>query len=154
MSKFRMATIAAGAAMSVAFSSAAFAVSSDSECVSKDGTVMDLQNVKHCLVPVIPEEFQGEEYADNIKGVTECTGTLRKTSIGDFCLIALEAKPAAAAAVTPTAAAIPAAQTSADPVNAAIGEASDAKAEMAAEASDAVDAAEEPKKKGGWFSRN
>ncbi len=139
MIKSRIAAIATGAALTVVMSSAAFAVSSDAECVANEGTVMDLQNVKHCLVPVIAEEFQGEEYANDIKGVKSCTGTLRKTSIGDYCLIALEAKPAA---VTPAAAV----EGASDQINTAIGDASDAKAEMSAE---------EPKKKRGLFgSRN
>lgn len=150
----RMASVTAGAALSVMLSSAAFAVSSEAECVVNDGTVMDLQNVKHCLVPVIAEEFQGEEYANEIKGVHSCTGALRKTSIGDFCLIALEAKSAATvtpAAVT-TVEAPAVSEMASEKINSAIGEASDAKAEMAA---DAVEAAvEAPKKKGGWLSGN
>lgn len=136
----RLAAIAAGATFSVLISTAAGAVGSESECVSLTGTVMDVNGVNSCLVPVIPEEFQGEEYANDIKGVNTCTGALRKTSIGDYCLIALEAKPAnmvsPAAVVT---------EGASDQINAAIGEASDAKAEMAA------DAVEAPKKKRGFF---
>ena len=140
MLKSRLAVAATGAALSVLFSSAAMAVTSEGECTSKDGLVMDVNGVKSCLVGIIPEEFQGEEYAAEIKGVNTCTGTVRKTSIGDFCLIALEAKPAA---VTPAAAT----EVATDQINSAIGEASEAKAEMEA-------AAEEPKKKKGFFSRN
>ena len=94
MGMSRFAAIASGAVLSVMFAASASAVGSDAECTSNDGTIMDIAGVKHCFVPVIPEEFQGEEYAGEIKGVNECTGTVRKTSIGDFCLIALEAKPA------------------------------------------------------------
>lgn len=136
MAMSRIAFIAGTAAVSFLFSSAAGAVTSEGECINKAGTVMDLQSVKHCLVPVIPEEYQGEEYKDDILGVTECTGALRKTSIGDFCLIALEAKPAPVAASASDSAQI----------NEAIGDAAttDAKAEVKAKV-------EEPKKRRGLF---
>lgn len=70
-------------------------VSTEAECTAQDGSVMDLNGVKHCLVPVISEEFQSVEYAGDLRGVTACAkANTRKTSIGDFCLIALEKKPA------------------------------------------------------------
>lgn len=150
----RIAALTAAAALTGIFSTSAFAVASEGECVNKAGTVMDLQNVKHCLVPVIPEEFQGDEYAADILGVKECTGALRKTSIGDFCLVALEAKPAT---VMPAAASV---DTSTQ-INTAIGDvATEAKTEAAMEvapeaaaAEAAVEAAEEApkKKKRSWF---
>ncbi len=88
------------AAIALAFSTAAFAegpvVNSEASCVEQDGSVMDLQGIKHCLVAVVPAEFQGVEYAGEIKGVHSCKKeNTRKTQIGDFCLLALEAKPAA-----------------------------------------------------------
>lgn len=102
MSRFAgLATGAAFAFMIAGTASAATTVASEGQCVTEEGTVMDLQGVKHCLVPIIPEEFQGAEYAGELKGVTECQGTVRKTNIGDFCLIALEAKPAASASTAP-----------------------------------------------------
>lgn len=88
------------AAMSLTFSGVAHAdfintVSSEAECLAQDGSVMDLNGTKHCLVAVIPTEFQSVEYAGELKGVTTCPEkSIRKTSIGDFCLIALEKKPA------------------------------------------------------------
>ncbi len=96
MGMSRFVAIAAGAVMAISFSTTASAVASEGQCINQDGTVMDIQGVKHCFVPIIPEEFQGEEYANEIKGVIDCTGKVTKTSIGDFCLVALEAKPAAA----------------------------------------------------------
>lgn len=122
MGMSRFAAIATGAALTLVFSASAGAVGSEGECISNDGTVMDLQGVKHCLVPVIPEEFQGDEYAGEIKGVKTCSGAVRKTSIGDFCLIALEAKPAATSTPAPS-----------TTINEAIGDqaaAADVKAEM------------------------
>lgn len=116
MGMSRLAAVATGAAFTILFSASAGAVASEGECIAQEGTVMDLQGVKHCLVPVIPEEFQGVEYAGELKGVTECNGTVRKTSIGDFCLVALEAKPAA----TTTPAVSPEASTST--INDAIGD--------------------------------
>ncbi len=66
-------------------------VSSEGQCITQDGSVMDLNGTKHCLVAVIPPEFQESEYAGELKGVTQCPEkSIRKTSIGDFCLIALE----------------------------------------------------------------
>ena len=88
------------AAMAFTFSGVAHAdfintVSSEAECLAQDGSVMDLNGTKHCLVAVIPPEFQSVEYAGELKGVTTCPEkSIRKTSIGDFCLIALEKKPA------------------------------------------------------------
>lgn len=64
---------------------------------------MDLNGVKHCLVPVISKEFQSMEYAGDLRGVTACDkANTRKTSIGDFCLIALEKKPVATKSITNT----------------------------------------------------
>ena len=100
MGMSRFTAIASGAVLSVMFAASASAIGNDAECTSNDGTIMDIAGVKHCFVPIIPEEFQGEEYANEIKGVKECTGTVRKTSIGDFCLIPLEAKPAPTVAST------------------------------------------------------
>ncbi len=66
-------------------------VTSAGQCLVQDGSVMDLNGTKHCLVAVIPTEFQESEYAGELKGVTQCPDkSIRKTSIGDFCLIALE----------------------------------------------------------------
>ncbi|HFB54627.1 MAG TPA: hypothetical protein ENJ46_01780 [Hellea balneolensis] len=63
---------------------------------------MDLNGEQHCLVPVIPAEFQTEAYAGEIKGVTECSKeNTRKTRIGDFCLVSLGGKAAAPAVATP-----------------------------------------------------
>lgn len=139
MAMSRLGVIAGAAAMSFLFSGTASAVTSEGECINKAGTVMDLQSVKHCLVPVIPEEYQGEEYAGEILGVNECVGTLRKTSIGDYCLIALEAKPAPVAVTTPSDSA---------QINEAIGDAatSEAKAKVEADVE-----AEAPKKRRGFF---
>lgn len=70
-------------------------VSSEAECAAQDGSTLDLQGAKHCLVPVIPAEFQDVQYAGELRGVTECAEKqTRKTQIGDFCLIALEPIPA------------------------------------------------------------
>ena len=70
-------------------------VSTEAECTAQEGSIMDLNGVKHCLVPVISKEFQSIEYAGDLRGVTACDkANTRKTSIGDFCLIALEKKPA------------------------------------------------------------
>ncbi|MCF6275486.1 MAG: hypothetical protein L3J05_06955 [Robiginitomaculum sp.] len=69
-------------------------VNTEAQCTAQEGTVMDLNGVKHCLVPVISEEFQSMEYAGDLRGVTACDkANTRKTTIGDFCLIALEKKP-------------------------------------------------------------
>ena len=143
MMKSRLTAAATGAALSVMFSGAAFAVGNQAECTANGGDVIDVNGVKSCLIAVIPEEYQGEEYASELKGVNSCAGTLRKTSIGDYCVIALEAKPAA---VTPAAAVSEGATAQ---INTAIGEAADAKAEMAADV-----VKDEAKKKGGFFSRN
>ena len=71
-------------------------VSTEAECTAQDGSIMDLNGVKHCLVPVISAEFQSVEYAGDLRGVTACDkANTRKTTIGDFCLIALEKKPVA-----------------------------------------------------------
>lgn len=71
-------------------------VSTEAECTAQEGSVMDLNGVKHCLVPVISTEFQSIEYAGELRGVTSCEkANTRKTTIGDFCLIKLEVKPAA-----------------------------------------------------------
>ena len=96
----------AGTAFVLVVSTSAFAegvtVSSAAECTAQDGSVMDLQGVSHCLVPVVPEEFQGVEYAGEIKGVHACKKeNTRKTRIGDFCLVPLEKKPTAKTATTP-----------------------------------------------------
>lgn len=70
-------------------------VSTEAECTAQEGSVMDLNGVKHCLVPVISTEFQSIEYAGELKGVTACDkANTRKTTIGDFCLVKLTAKPA------------------------------------------------------------
>ena len=70
-------------------------VNTEAECTAQEGSIMDLNGVKHCLVPVISAEFQSIEYAGELKGVTACDkANTRKTSIGDFCLIKLTAKPA------------------------------------------------------------
>ena len=157
MNMSRIAAITTAAAIATVMSTSAFAVSSESECIAKEGTVMDLQNVKHCLVPVIPEEFQGEEYATEILGVNNCSGALRKTSIGDFCLVALEAKPAPvsmAAAEMATAQANEAAQASieqasSEQINTAIADvASETQSEAEAET---APQAEKPKKRFGFF---
>ena len=76
-------------------------VSTEAQCTAQEGTVMDLNGVKHCLVPVISKEFQSIEYAGDLRGVTSCDkANTRKTSIGDFCLIALEKKPAVSTSST------------------------------------------------------
>ncbi len=78
-------------------------VSTEAQCTAQEGTVMDLNGVKHCLVPVISKEFQSMEYAGDLRGVTACDkANTRKTSIGDFCLIALEKKPVATKSITNT----------------------------------------------------
>ncbi|MCF6220192.1 MAG: hypothetical protein L3J65_03685 [Robiginitomaculum sp.] len=78
-------------------------VSTEAQCTDQEGTVMDLNGVKHCLVPVISKEFQSMEYAGDLRGVTACDkANTRKTSIGDFCLIALEKKPVATKSITNT----------------------------------------------------
>ncbi len=94
-------------AIALAFSTVAFAegpvVNSEVSCTAQDGSVMDLQGIKHCLVAVVPAEFQGVEYAGEIKGVHSCKkANTRKTQIGDFCLLALEAKPAVVVPSTAT----------------------------------------------------
>jgi len=101
-----MGMIKFGASIAITVSALGFAgiahadfvktVSTEAECTSQDGSVMDLNGVKHCLVPVISPEFQKIEYAGELLGVTTCAEKdTRKTQIGDFCLIALEKKPTA-----------------------------------------------------------
>ncbi len=102
MGKTRTALVATVFTASALFSSASFAIGSEGDCLAADGITMDLQGVKHCMAPIIAEEFHGEEYSE-LKGVKACKFTVRKTSIGDYCLIPLEAKPAKAAMVTPAA---------------------------------------------------
>ena len=92
MGMSRIATLAAAGFMTIAFAGSASAVSSESECRANGGDVMELKGAKHCLVPIIAEEYQTDEYAE-LAGVKECTGTVRKTSIGDYCLVALEPIP-------------------------------------------------------------
>lgn len=92
MNKSRIAIIAATGFMAMAFAGSASAVSSEAECTANGGDVLDLKGAKHCLVPVIEEQYQSEEY-EALQGVKECTGQVRKTSIGDYCLIALEPIP-------------------------------------------------------------
>lgn len=70
-------------------------VSTEAECTAQDGSIMDLNGVNHCLVPVITSEFQSIEYAGELRGVTACDKVnTRKTSIGDFCLVRLGAASA------------------------------------------------------------
>ena len=69
-------------------------VTTEAECTAQGGDVMDLGGEKHCFVPIISEEFQSIEYAGELKGVTECEEkNVRKSQIGDFCLIKLGASP-------------------------------------------------------------
>lgn len=69
-------------------------VKSEAQCLAQDGTIVNVRGIKHCLVPVIPKEFQGVEYAGELRGVTSCKKEdTRKTQIGDFCVIALEKVP-------------------------------------------------------------
>ncbi len=71
-------------------------VSTEAECTAQAGDIMDLGGEQHCFVPVISEKFQTIDYAGELKGVTECAEkNLRKSQIGDFCLIKLGAQPAA-----------------------------------------------------------
>ncbi len=66
-------------------------VNSEAQCLKQDGTIVTVKGAKHCLVAVIPQEFQAVEYAGDLKGVTTCKKEdTRKTQIGDFCVIALE----------------------------------------------------------------
>lgn len=77
-------------------------VSTEVECTAQGGDVMDLGGEKHCFVPIISEKFQSIEYAGELKGVTECKEkNVRKSQIGDFCLIKLETKPTVAKTETP-----------------------------------------------------
>ena len=70
-------------------------VDNETQCLAQEGSLMDLQGAKHCLVAVIPDEIQDIQYAGELRGVTECPEKqTRKTQIGDFCLIALEPIPA------------------------------------------------------------
>ena len=72
-------------------------VNTEAECAAQSGDIMDLNGEKHCFVPVVSKEFQSIEYAGELKGVTECEEkNVRKSQIGDFCLIKLETKPEAA----------------------------------------------------------
>ncbi len=85
----------ASAAFTLVFCAPALAqtIATEAECLSQDGTAMDLNGEQHCFVPIIPEEFQTAEYAGEIKGVHSCEKeNVRKTRIGDFCLLSLEAK--------------------------------------------------------------
>lgn len=69
-------------------------VTTADECTAQGGDVMDLGGEQHCFVPIISEEFQSIEYAGELKGVTECAEeNVRKSQIGDFCLIKLAAEP-------------------------------------------------------------
>ncbi len=69
-------------------------VTTADECTAQAGDVMDLGGDQHCFVPIISEEFQSIEYAGELKGVTECAEeNVRKSQIGDFCLIKLGATP-------------------------------------------------------------
>ncbi len=87
----------AGSIASVAQADFVKTVSTETECTAQDGSIMDLNGVNHCLVPVISSDHQSIEYAGELRGVTSCTkANTRKTSIGDFCLIRLGAAPVAA----------------------------------------------------------
>ena len=69
-------------------------VSTEAECTAQSGDIMDLGGEKHCFVPVVSKEFQSIEYAGELRGVTECAEkNVRKSQIGDFCLIKLGTKP-------------------------------------------------------------
>jgi len=69
-------------------------VSTEAECTAQAGDIMDLSGEKHCFVPIISEKFQSIEYAGELRGVTECAeANVRKSQIGDFCLIKLGAAP-------------------------------------------------------------
>jgi len=77
-------------------------VTTEAECTAQSGDVMNLNGEKHCFVPVISKEFQSIEYAGELRGVTECEEeNVRKSQIGDFCLIKLAAKPVVEAPKTP-----------------------------------------------------
>lgn len=77
-------------------------VNTEAECTAQSGDIMDLGGEKHCFVPVVSKEFQSIEYAGELRGVTECEEkNVRKSQIGDFCLIKLEAKPVVEAPKTP-----------------------------------------------------
>jgi len=94
MGKSRFAIIAAAAILTVAFAGSASAVESAAECTNKGGSVIDVNDGKICFVPIIAEEFQNEDEYAELAGVYDCKGgTVRKTSIGDFCNIYLERKP-------------------------------------------------------------
>ncbi len=94
MGKSRFAIIAAGALMTVAFAGSASAVESASECTSKGGSVIDVNDGKICFVPIIAEEFQNQDEYAELSGVYDCKGgKVTKTSIGDFCNVYLERTP-------------------------------------------------------------
>jgi hypothetical protein len=105
MGNFKIGAAAICTTMTLVFSASAFAatvntVGTEAECLAQDGNIMDLNGEQHCLVPVIPAEFQTEAYAGEIKGVTECSKeNTRKTRIGDFCLVSLSGKVATPAVV-------------------------------------------------------
>jgi len=77
-------------------------VTTEDECAAQSGDILDLNGEKHCFVPVVSKEFQSIEYAGELRGVTECEEkNVRKSQIGDFCLIKLETKPVVAKTETP-----------------------------------------------------
>ena len=77
-------------------------VNTEAECAAQSGDILDLNGEKHCFVPVVSKEFQSIEYAGELRGVTECEEkNVRKSQIGDFCLIKLETKPVVAKTETP-----------------------------------------------------
>jgi hypothetical protein len=77
-------------------------VTTEAECTAQAGDIMDLGGEQHCFVPIISKEFQSIEYAGELRGVTECEEkNVRKSQIGDFCLIKLEAKPVVEVPKTP-----------------------------------------------------
>lgn len=94
MIKSRFAILAAGAFMTAAFVGSASAVETPAECTAQGGDLIDVNDGKVCFVPLIAEEFQNDEDYAELKGVYDCKGgTVRKTSIGDFCMIYVERKP-------------------------------------------------------------
>ncbi|WP_017930039.1 hypothetical protein [Robiginitomaculum antarcticum] len=94
MIKSRFAILAAGAFMTAALAASASAVETPAECTAQGGDLIEVNDGKVCFVPLIAEEFQNDEDYAELKGVYDCKGgTVRKTSIGDFCMIYVERTP-------------------------------------------------------------
>ena len=85
-------TLAAGFAFAAMSAVPAFAaVTSAANCEYEGGEVFDVEEGKVCMVPIRPEEFQGEAYDGQQLGVKDCTGT--EVMDGAWCKIVLVPAP-------------------------------------------------------------